>query len=152
MAQDPRLRCTEGQIGSGRDALRRLIEILPGAANANSFEMRRIEVGLELRLRFENNRGQVPITDREMGGETTLAPLFCRVLEEETYWISLAIRWDFDNDRHRPYVFRTAGLTLFQGPFSQRSKMQLLRAEWAGLRKTGDGNYVHEAEGAGHPH
>jgi hypothetical protein len=30
--------------------------------------------------------------------------------------------------------------------------MQLLRAEWAGLRKLGEDNYIFEAEGAGHPH
>lgn len=162
MAKDPRLRCTLGEIGSSRATLQQLIEILPGASSGYSFDLLQLDGtafdkrlttgGVELRLRYQNTRGQVPMADREMGGETAVSPLFNRVLEEENYWISVSIKWDADNDRRKPYLFRTAGLTLFQGAFSQRPKMQLLRAEWAGLRQSGEDDYVYEAHGAGHPH
>ena len=93
------------------------------------------------------------IAIRERGGSVPVVPVLESEVSELRYWLSLRQEWREDSaPRSNRLVYHTTGLTVFLGGAGSRDKLQLFRAEWAGVRKQSAGVFIFDAPGAGHPH
>lgn len=91
---------------------------------------------------------------RRTGAEIPLVPLIGAVTgESPVYWLSWFEEWAAPRSAsNRKVRFHSTGLTLFYGTID-RPKLQLLRAEWAGVESTDRSNVdIFQGRGAAHPH
>ena len=149
MPTDPRLRLARATIDKELAFLATtLTNILPGRRHEYFFQ---VDTWTRLVARLTSR--DFPLTvSRDMGGETPVVSLLTRERDVERYWLSLVIIWNLEPGRGGPFIYHTAGITIFQGAAREADKLQLLRAEWAGLRKLDGGVFEFEAAGAAHPH
>ncbi len=90
---------------------------------------------------------------RQRGGNVPIVPLFETDSNEFNYWLSLHQEWvDSPTLKSKGLAYNTTSLTVFFGSSQSVDKVQLFRAEWAGVRLKGDKTLGFEAQGAGHPH
>jgi hypothetical protein len=89
---------------------------------------------------------------RERGINVPVVPLL-EANSEVRYWLSLHQEWREDlAPGSKRLVYHATGLTVFFGDTASPDKLQLFRAEWAGVRTQSRGIFIFEAPGAGHPH
>jgi len=90
---------------------------------------------------------------RERGISTPVVPLLETARADVRFWLSLYQDWREDRTpRSQKLIYHTTGLTIFFGDIESADKLQLFRAEWAGVRMQSEGVFIFEAKGAGHPH
>ena len=90
---------------------------------------------------------------RERGFNVPVVPLLEAETSEVRYWLSVHQEWREDlTPGSKRLVYHTTGLTVFFGDSASLDKLQLFRAEWAGVRTQSPGIFIFEAPGAGHPH
>jgi hypothetical protein len=90
------------------------------------------------------------VAERERGGTVPVVPLIRPEPRQPGFWLSWAEVWV--EAESKTYAYRTSGLTVFMGETEDPRKLQLFRAEWAGVLDVIDGAPHYEAQGAGHPH
>jgi hypothetical protein len=88
--------------------------------------------------------------DRVRGGSVSVVPLIHNDPLQLRFWLNLNQEWR-EASRNK-LSYHTTGLTVFLGEAGKRDKLQLFRAEWAGVRTQSSGIFAFEAPGAGHPH
>jgi hypothetical protein len=94
--------------------------------------------------------GTVARTANRLRGQPTLVVPFRPVTSEWEAWLGYREVWS--PAQNRQFCFGSSDITVFLAPVSTEAFQQVLRAEWVGLLRGGDGNWAFAPPDAGHPH